>query len=183
MSLGLRFLLHPSTTSKVYQHIIHPFSHRFTNQRSNDLLFRSIRFPDVIPRYSSHFTLAEGDFLHQTPPERENGESGYDFIVTQFFIDTGHNVVATLSQIHSLLRPGGTWINLGPLLWAGGGTVMLELSLDEVLEVARGVGFEILGQEQGKTFQQRTVACEYTADKLGTFQRIYHAEFWVARKK
>lgn len=187
MNLGLRFLIHPSTTSQVHQHTIQPFSHRFSNQRSNDHLFRSIQFPDVVPRYSEMFNIAEGDFLKQTPPARTDGEDGYDFIVTQFFIDTGYNAVATLQQIHSLLAPGGTWINLGPLLWVGGGSVSMELSLDEILALAESVGFEILGERDGAElkdhFKRRTVTCEYTADKMGMFERIYQAEFWVAKRR
>lgn len=194
MSLGLRFLLYPSTTSRINQHTLQPFSHRLSNQRSNDLLFRSVNFPDVVPRYSTHFTLAEGDFLKHTAPAAEGAEAGYDVIVTQFFIDTGTNIVATLQQIHALLKPGGTWVNLGPLLWAGGGSVMMELSLDEVLALAKEVGFEIAGDDEQldqaatravtpESNKRRTVECEYTADKMGTFHRIYQAEFWVATKR
>jgi hypothetical protein len=104
--------------------------------------------------------------------------------VTQFFIDTGSNVVATLQQIRELLKDGGKWINLGPLLWTGGGSVAMELSLDEILDLAKEVGFEVMGEteEVEKKYRRRTVECEYTADKLGTFQRIYHAEFWVATR-
>lgn len=189
MNLGLRFLIHPSATSTVHQHTIQPFSHRFSNQRTNDLLFRSTSFADVVPRYSSHFTIAEGDFLRQSPPIGENGTIGYEYIVTEFFIDTGLDIAATLEQIYSLLAPGGLWINFGPLLWSGGGSVSMELSLDETLALAKGVGFEVLGEESGESLaetprhlRRRSVACEYTADKMGTFQRIYHAEFWVAKK-
>lgn len=180
MNLGLRFLIHPSATSTTHQHTIQPFSHRFSNQRSNNHLFRQITFPDVLPRYSTRFQIAEGDFLKHAPAHEEK----YDFIVTQFFIDTGSNIVATLEQIRDLLKPGGTWINLGPLLWAGGGTVSMELSLEEVLELAREVGLDIIGEDesQGK-YRRRTVDCEYTADRMGTFRRIYNAEFWVATKR
>lgn len=187
MNLGLRFLIHPSTTSTTNQHTIQPFSHRFSNQRSNDHLFRSIQFPDVVPRYSEMFTIAEGDFLKQLPPSRGDGGEGYDFIVTQFFIDTGSNVVETLQQIHALLVPGGTWINLGPLLWSGGGSVRMELSLEEVLSLSTSIGFEVLGEAGGLEahghLKRRTVTCEYTADKMGMFERIYQAEFWVAKKR
>jgi len=134
----------------------------------------------VLPRYSTHFQIAEGDFLKHKPANDEL----YDFIVTQFFIDTGSNVVATLQQIKGLLKPGGKWINLGPLLWSGGGSVAMELNLEEVLELAKEVGFEIMideGQVEEK-YRRRTVECEYTADRMGTFQRIYHAEFWVAKR-
>ena len=52
-----------------------------------------------------------------------------------------------------MLRPGGVWVNLGPLLWhwadggSGGGSAdepSLELSLAEVHRAARLVGFEPL---------------------------------------
>ncbi len=46
----------------------------------------------------------------------------FDAVATCFFIDTAHNVVHYLQIIAQLLRPGGAWVNLGPLLyhWAGG---------------------------------------------------------------
>lgn len=179
MNLGLRFLIHPSATHETHQHIISPFSHRFSNQRSNTHLFRNITFPDVLPRYSTHFQIAEGDFLKHKP----TGEK-YDYIITQFFIDTGSNVVATLQQIRELLKEGGKWINLGPLLWSGGGSVAMELNLEEVLQLAQDVGFELKGDgaEVEERYRRRTIECEYTADRLGTFRRVYHAEFWVATK-
>jgi hypothetical protein len=181
MNLGLRFLIHPSATNTTNQHTIQPFSHRFSNQRSNKHLFRQVTFPDVLPRYSTHFQIAEGDFLKHRP----DGEL-YDYIVTQFFIDTGPNIVATLTQIRELLKPGGKWINLGPLLWSSGGSVAMELNLEEVLALAKGIGFHIVGEddeeEVDKRYRRRTVECEYTADKMGTFRRVYHAEFWVAKK-
>jgi hypothetical protein len=179
MNLGLRFLIHPSATQTIHQHTLQPFSHRFSNQRSNTHLFREITFPDVLPRYSTHFQIAEGDFLKHKPV----GEK-YDYIVTQFFIDTGSNIVATLQQIRELLKDGGKWINLGPLLWTGGGSVAMELSLEEVLEIAKEIGFDIMGEESevAERYRRKTVECEYTADKMGMFLRVYHAEFWVATK-
>jgi hypothetical protein len=179
MNLGLRFLIHPSATQTTHQHTLQPFSHRFSNQRSNTHLFREITFPDVLPRYSTHFQIAEGDFLKHEPA----GEK-YDCIVTQFFIGTGSNVVATLQQIRELLKEGGRWINLGPLLWTGGGTVAMELSLEEVLILAKEVGFEVMGDtdEVEEKYRRKTAECEYTADMMGMFRRVYHAEFWVATK-
>jgi carnosine N-methyltransferase len=139
-----------------------------------------VTFPDILPRYSTHFQIAEGDFLKHKPV---NGVL-YDYIVTQFFIDTGTNIISTLQQIRDLLKPGGNWINLGPLLWSGGGTVAMELNLEEVLLIAREVGFIIKGdgEEVEDRYRRRTVECEYTADRMGTFQRIYQAEFWVAER-
>jgi hypothetical protein len=60
----------------------------------------------------------------------------------------------------------------------------MELGLEEVLALAKEIGFEVMGEGEGEEvegrYRRRTVECEYTADKMGTFQRIYQAEFWVA---
>lgn len=50
---------------------------------------------------------------------------------------------------------------------------MRELDLVEVWDLAKG-GFEVVsgGEEVNERYRRRTVACEYTADRAGTFQRI-----------
>jgi len=183
MNLALRFLLDPTTTPSPHVHAVHSWAHRFSHQRSNADLFRSVAFPDVTPRLNGRFHLLEGDFFTIKPPAPRStartvavGTAGYDYIVTLFFIDTSTNVSANLQKIYELLKPGGKWINLGPLLWAEGGSVGLQLSLDEVIALAGMVGFE------GIEDQRKEVRCEYTADRRGMFQRVYDAQFWVARK-
>ena len=100
--------------------------------------------------------------------------------MTLFFIDTALDVISTLKKIHSLLRPGGLWVNLGPLLWPGGAQAKIELSLEEVMSVIEEVGFQVLADSPQLT--RKTVECEYTADKDAMMTWIYKAEFWVARK-
>ena len=41
----------------------------------------------------------------------------WDAVATCFFIDTAHNVVEYLEIISRCLRPGGVWVNFGPLLY------------------------------------------------------------------
>ncbi|KAF9562969.1 N2227-domain-containing protein [Agrocybe pediades] len=203
MTLSLRFLLSPKTTNIVNEHTLRPYAHWFSHQRSNQSLFRAIRFPDVVPRLSHNFHLVEDDFLKMTLPAaaqdqtpeakaplwlKHQGDSvpnsnsqGYDYIVTLFFIDTSLDILATISHIHKLLRPGGTWINLGPLLWTGGGQAKLELSLEEVLLAAEEIGFEIDKSTEGLS-SRKTAECEYTSDKNAMMRWTYKAEFWVAHK-
>ncbi|KAJ7252358.1 N2227-domain-containing protein [Mycena haematopus] len=184
MNLAFRFLLDPETTSTVNEHAIHPYAHWFSHQRSSNALFRSISFPDTVPRLSSRLKLVEKDFLTLRPPPAPSPVlpqiSGYDYIVTLFFIDTSLNILTTLEHIYDLLRPGGTWINLGPLLWTAGGQSKLELSLEEVLRAAEELGFTIDPREDGQ--QSNTVECEYTGDAQAMMRWIYRAEFWVAHK-
>ena len=182
MSLALRFLLSPSTTQTAHQHSVYPYAYWFSHQRTNDNLFRGVSFPDVVPRLGDRLRLAESDFLTLSPPR---GTTGYDYVVTLFFIDTSPNAIATLEQIYSLLRPGGTWINLGPLLWPGGAQARVELSLEEVLRLATLVGFKIEGQDAPASceqYQRKTVHCEYTGDDRAMMKYSYLAEFWVAHK-
>ncbi|TFK66051.1 N2227-domain-containing protein [Pluteus cervinus] len=199
MNLAFRFLLSPNTTTITGQHSIRPFAHWFSHQRSNVYTFRSIAFPDVVPRLGPTFRLIEDDFLALRPSatdssknttfwsntDRQGEEGSYDFIVTLFFIDTSLDVLTTLEQIHTLLRPGGIWINLGPLLWTAGGQAKVELSLEEVLQAAEETGFIISGRggdDVDDVMKPRTVECEYTSDSEAMMRWTYKAEFWVAHR-
>ena len=179
MNLAFRFLLSSVTTQTPLQHVVYPFAHWFSHQRSIVTQFRSVSFPDILPRVSDSFKLLEDDFLNLERPVEHpsnDGSTGYDFIVTLFFIDTSLNIISTLEQIHRLLRPGGLWINLGPLLWIGGSQASLELSLDEVFCLVHKIGFIIDPQSR------KSVDCEYTSDKEALMKWVYKAEFWVATK-
>ncbi|XP_006455526.1 hypothetical protein AGABI2DRAFT_209970 [Agaricus bisporus var. bisporus H97] len=186
MTLAMRFLFSPTSTPNINVHNIQPFAHWFSHQRSNDSLFRSIPFPDVVPRFSSKLELIEDDFLKTAIPYQSKnpaGHSGYDFVVTLFFIDTSINVFSTIEKIYSLLRPGGTWINLGPLLWPGGAQAKVELSLEEVMLAVKDIGFVIdQGGSADDSRRPRTIECEYAHDQNAMMHWVYHAEFWVATK-
>lgn len=41
----------------------------------------------------------------------------WDCVTTCFFIDCAPNVIAFVETIYKILKPGGIWINLGPLLY------------------------------------------------------------------
>ncbi|KAJ5038511.1 methyltransferase-like protein [Bipolaris maydis] len=70
--------------------------------------------------------LVEGDFLKVFPQDAE-----FDAVVTLFFIDMSDNVIDFLSNIHRLLKPGGTVSSI------------LQLSADEVLQLAELLGFDV----------------------------------------
>ena len=172
MNLAFKFLLSPQTTRKVDQHKLHPFIHWWSHQQSTSSTFRQVSFPDVVPRLSDTLHLDEGDFF--------NVSAGWPYIVTLFFIDTSLNVIKIIQHIYSLLDPGGIWINLGPLLWTSSG-VALELSLDEVVQVIKLVGFELLPvDETGE--MMKMVECEYTSDSEAMMRWLYRAAFWIAKK-
>ncbi|KAK7039000.1 hypothetical protein VNI00_010392 [Paramarasmius palmivorus] len=109
MNLAFRFLLAPETTKSPEQHVLHPFGYWFSHQRSNDALFRSIRFPDVVPRLDENLHLSEGDFL------ASSGQ--YDYIVTLFFIYTSLNILSTCQPSRRYVLYFDQVVNLVPLLW------------------------------------------------------------------
>lgn len=112
------------------------------------------------------------------------------------------NIVNYLKVIYELLKPGGVWINIGmmilmihpflpllnagdtihigPLLWhfensSNPRDTSIELSLDEVKELARQIGFEINNE---KSFDTTYVD---VGDSM--LSHVYHAAFWTATKK
>jgi hypothetical protein len=49
----------------------------------------------------------------------------YGAVVTCFFIDTATTLIDYVSTVRTVLRPGGIWINIGPLQWHGNNKVPL----------------------------------------------------------
>lgn len=59
------------------------------------------------------FSMVAGEFVEVYGAKPE----AWDCVVTCFFIDTSHNVIDYMECINKILKPGGLWVNLGPLLW------------------------------------------------------------------
>ena len=108
----------------------------------------------------------------------------YDAIITCFFVDTAPVVVDYVQVIHQALRPGGVWINFGPLLYhwtsdsEGNGDARydqsIELSWEELKHVISTFGF---------AFQRESfVPCSYTHCALSLMNTQYTALFFTATK-
>jgi SAM-dependent methyltransferase len=69
-----------------------------------------------------------------------------DAVVTPWFIDA---VQADLSEVatevNRVLRPGGSWLNVGPLYYSG--SASRAYSLEETCDIVQEHGFELTGQE------------------------------------
>lgn len=61
------------------------------------------------------FSMAAGNFV-EIYGGADNKET-WDCVVTCFFLDTAPVVMEYMETIHHCLKPGGHWINLGPLLY------------------------------------------------------------------
>lgn len=131
----------------------------------------------------SSVLLIEGDFT--TAFAKHTGQ--YDIIVTLFFIDTARSLISYLETIHRLLRPGGRWINLGPLLY--GTSPFVQLSLDEIVALSARIGFEF--QETDAAFGNITIPgmpvrgfeVAYGRNGRGLNKNAYQAQYWEAVKR
>lgn len=111
---------------------------------------------------------------HRTFNERNsNSQNGkYDAVVTLFLIDTAENALTYMESIQSLLKPGGLWINYGPLKW--GTAPQVEFTLEELEMVIAKMGFEIENKWEGQN--------EYNGDAESLWKGIYQIRGWSARK-
>ncbi|BGP46986.1 hypothetical protein JCM10450v2_002838 [Rhodotorula kratochvilovae] len=166
MNLGTSLLFTRTHTPK--QHTLAPYVHSFSHQRTSANLLRRVSFPDIVPRRDLALRFVPGDFR-----ELFRAEGTYDAVVTLFFIDTASNLLDYLETIFRTLKPGGVWINEGPLLYYG--NPGMELPLEDVVRAAELVGFEVEKRDELREVR-------YTADELGMYTFAYDCAFWIARK-
>mmetsp|Transcript_10931 Transcript_10931/g.32516 ORF Transcript_10931/g.32516 Transcript_10931/m.32516 type:complete len:209 (+) Transcript_10931:137-763(+) len=163
------------------QFTIFPWMHSACNQRTDAEQLRGVGVPDVPPcdlvPGPNFFSMCAGDFVEVY--SRDESAGAFDCVATCFFIDTAHNVIEYLEIISRVLRPGGHWINLGPLLyhWADstGDDMSVELSLEEIRSVAQQLGLVLLRED--------VVDAPYIANQCGMFKTVYQACFWTMVKQ
>nr|XP_015827710.2 carnosine N-methyltransferase isoform X1 [Nothobranchius furzeri] len=155
---------------------LYPWIHQFSNNKRSSDQTRPVRFPDVNPQdlpLSSDFSMVAGDFV-----EVYTDSEVWDCVATCFFIDTAHNIMEYVDTIWKILKPGGVWINLGPLLYHFENMVnelSIELSYEDVRTAIIKLGFLI---EVEKESMQTT----YTENDRSMLRYIYDCVFFVARK-
>jgi carnosine N-methyltransferase len=101
----------------------------------------------------------------------------WDCVVTCFFIDTAHNVIDYLICINKILKVGGLWVNLGPLLWHYADLnheMQIELTCEEVLDLVPKCGFKLRRNEFRK--------CTYTQKLDSMSALVYDSIFFSAVK-
>ncbi|KAJ4348234.1 uncharacterized protein N0V89_009606 [Didymosphaeria variabile] len=160
---------------------LHPYIDGWSHHATTSDMQRRVSFPDHPPA-SRSVVLVEGDFTTVF----KGREGSFDYIVTLFFIDTARNLLAYFDSIHKLLKPGGIWINFGPLLYGSGPFV--QLSLDEMVTVVEEWGFEFLDGDEScgrptlptRKVRGKTASYAFNAKDLSI--NAYQAQSWVARK-
>ena len=162
----------------VNQHQIHPFSFPLSNHTSVENSLRAVRIPDVTADSGGgccgDFSMTAGDFIEIY--SRSEEISAWDCIVTCFFLDTAQNVLEYLRVIRQALRPGGQWINLGPLQYhfESAPELSIELTWQEIVRAAQRLGFIFTETKISDDWQP------YANDQLGLSRTVYRTVFSVA---
>ncbi|GBP71907.1 Carnosine N-methyltransferase [Eumeta japonica] len=135
------------------------------------------KVPDVLPstvQSSANFSMAAGDFLKvYTEPDE------WDCVATCFFIDCAPNVIEFVESIYNILRPGGFWINLGPLLYHYSDIQCSEDTIEPPYDILRDiitdVGFVIVKEKTA-------VKTKYAQNPNSMLQHEYNSVFFVCQK-
>ncbi|CAO3684727.1 unnamed protein product [Umbelopsis ramanniana] len=178
MLFSSNFILNRVTAPEEFS--IYPFIHSFSNIRDTEQQLAPIKIPDVLPSSlppTADFSMVAGDFI-EVYGDNDKSEEQWDVVATCFFIDTAKNIIRYLEVIHKILKPGGTWINIGPLLYHFENTPgenSIELSLAEVKEIAEKIGFTITNE--------KTIPSTYTSNPNSMLKYVYECSFWKATKK
>ena len=150
-------ILNETRYKEMYE--IQPWIHNFSNNMTKDQPFKKCRFPDVEPNKQIpnwvEFSMAAGEFIMVYKDQPES----WDAVSTCFFIDTANNIIEYIEMIYNILKPGGVWVNLGPLLYHYSEVsheCSIELSYDELIHVIKKFGFTIEFEDE--------MDCTYCSD-------------------
>ncbi|XP_021828289.1 carnosine N-methyltransferase-like [Prunus avium] len=180
MMICSSFILNHSRTAGEWT--IYPWIHSNCNSLSDSDQLRPVSVPDIHPAsagITEGFSMCGGDFVEVYNDPNQVGV--WDAVVTCFFIDTAHNIVEYIEIISRILKDGGVWINMGPLLYhfaemyGQDDEMSIELSLEDVKRVALHYGFHFE--------KEKTIETTYTTNPKSMMQNRYNAAFWTMRKR
>uniref|UniRef100_A0A0G4HL64 carnosine N-methyltransferase n=1 Tax=Chromera velia CCMP2878 TaxID=1169474 RepID=A0A0G4HL64_9ALVE len=180
MLFGSNFILNFSVQREAL--VLMPYCLASNNRLGHEDHLREIRVPDEAPAETirpevvaanrQEFSMCAGEFVEvYTAP---NQLKDWDGILTCFFIDTAKNVITYVRAIAGLLRTGGLWANLGPLLYH-----FAEMSNEFSIELS----WEELKPIIAKYFDFQKVEMRdaYYSSNARSMMRVkYHCVYFVA---
>ena len=158
--------------------VIYPYALSGCNRVQLADQFKGISVPNIVTS-----DLPKGVDLSMNAGEfcivygSEDFKEYFNVVAAPFFLDTAHNAVEYMETIWHTLKPGGFWINLGPLLWHYSeqfDECQIELTMTEVIHAAEQVGFQVE--------MKSPIACSYASDRMAMMQTVYNCCFFVCTK-
>ena len=150
MILCTNFIFNSHLNKNKYQ--IQPLIHSFNCLKNEDDPFQLFNFPDenideIMKRKDFRkLNIIPGDFVLSF----KDKNNCYDCIVTSFFLDTANNIIEFIEIIYNILKKGGIWVNVGPLLYHFHdiqNEVSIELSWEEVRKIILKFGFDFKNEK------------------------------------
>jgi len=140
--------------------------------------------------------LALSDHYSKDPTAsefRKQNENQFDIVITHFFMDTASNIIEYLKTLSHTLKPGGTWINFGPLLWH------FE-DAEDVYEIVRNDGSKVPAPVKGLEltrddfielskhwfdfeYHESDIECGYSSDPKSLGGWKYKCDYWIATNR
>lgn len=120
--------------------------------------------------------MAAGEFVEVYSSAEQLGQ--WNAVATVFFLDTAHNVLEYIECIYAALKPGGLWLNIGPLLYHFAdmpNEESIELPYAQIHALIEATGFTFL-------HEQTDVQTNYTQNDRSMMQYTYKSVFFVCRK-
>ena len=175
MILGSHFVLNGGNFSKPNSAVLFPYCLNFSNCLDQKSRLRSVRIPDEIPAQTEgQMSMCAGEFVETYSKQEAEIADG---LATCFFIDTAKNIMLYIRCFARMLREGGVWVNLGPLLFhyaENDSEISIELSWSEVRLLLLDY-FSI--QEE-----QFPINCNYSSNSESLSQTEYRCVFFVATR-
>ena len=176
MLLGSNFILNRPPDLPPFT--IQPWAHQQSNVLATEDQLRTVSVPDVVPTRrpppNGSLSMCAGDFVEVYGEQK----CEWDCVLTCFFIDTAKNILEYIATMAACLKPGGVWINLGPLLYhfEEMDESSIELSMEEVIALVESHDFDIVRREDG-------IPCYYTSNNRSMMRMTYFATSFTAVKR
>lgn len=172
MLLGSHLILNRCMRAQAFT--IYPFLSCTTNRLGSRDHLRAVKVPDRCPREelppTSALSMSAGEFVEVY--KHQIGE--WDAVASCFFLDTAKNIFLYIRTIAQIIREGGFWINLGPLLYHYADVeheISIELSWEEVKHNMSRY-FDII--------EERETVSQYTTNPGSLMAVKYNCVFFVA---
>ena len=174
MLFASNYILNVCTQSECIS--LYPWVHNACNVVGNNDQLREIKIPDVTPHLTSNFgfSMAAGDFL-----DIYTELNTWDCVVMCFFIDTAHNIIEYIEKVYNILKPGGYFINFGPLLYHFANVLhepSIELTYQEIKDVLLSkFRFNLITERIG-------IRSTYIENSRSMMKMQYDSVFYVVQK-
>lgn len=176
MLIVSNFILNQIDEANIYR--LYPWVSHYANNFVSESQLTGVTFPDLAirpVRPNVRFSMVGGSFpdVYRIPKY----EQSVDVVATSFFIDTAQNVVDYIETILFVLKPGGYWINFGPLLYhyAEMPDPSIEPSYTILRNIIESYGFAYLEEETN-------VPCYYTRNAQSMLCYEYKCVYFVCQK-